>query len=303
MIPMRRLVSIIVVVGLAVSQTPAVSAQADLITRAKRLDAQGDQPAAIALYRQALVKSPRSFDANYGIARALDLHGDYDEARAHFTTAIETAPDDGSRDQALRMLGVSWTFARNAGEATKAYRRVIDRRTSAGDFAGAAEVANELGRVLLEFGDLDGAATWYRTGYDAALRLPSRSASDDLAELRWAHAQARIAIRRGDAAEAKRHMDRVKALIDKGLNRDQEPQYAYLAGYVAYYGRNDRQAIAALQQADQQDPFILLLLAQAHQRLGERTAAREYYTKVMASTSHAVNNAFARPIARGELAR
>ena len=75
----------------------------------------------------------------------------------------------------------------------------------------------------------------------------------------------------------------------------------YLAGYVAYYAKHDRQAIADLEQADQQDPFILLLLAQTHQRLGERTRAREYYTKVMASTSHAINNAFARPIARRQL--
>jgi len=299
---MRRFGFVLFATGILLSVAPALRAQADVIARAKKLDAQGDQTAAIAVYRQALARTPRSFDAHYGIARALDLHGDYDEARTHFTTAIDVAPDDGSRDQALRMLGVSWTFARNGREATRAYLRVFDRRAAAADFAGAAEVANELGRVLLELGDLDGATTWYRRGYDTALRAPARSAADnDLAELRWAHAHARIAIRRGQASDATRHVERVKTLVNKEPNRGEEPQYAYLAGYVAYYAKNDRQAIAHLQQADQQDPFILLLLAQAHQRLGERTAAREYYTKVMASTSHAVNNAFARPIARREL--
>jgi tetratricopeptide (TPR) repeat protein len=298
----RLRVCLAILLGIVPASPSPAHAQADAIARAKKLDAQGDQAAAIALYRQALARAPRSFDANYGIARALDLKGDYEEARMHFSAAIEAAADDGSRDQALRMLGVSWTFSRNARQAAQVYTRVYDRRDAAGDFAGAAEVANELGRVLLELGDFDGSTQWYRTGYTAALRQPSRTAVDDLAELRWAHAQARIAIRRGNAAEAKRAMDRVKTLVDKATTRDQLPQYAYLAGYVAYYAGNDREAIAQLQQADQQDPFILLLLAQAHQRLGERSMAREYYEKVMASTSHAVNNALARPIARRALA-
>jgi len=302
MMRMRRIGFVILVSGILLSVAPALRAQADVIARAKKLDAQGDQIGAIGLYRQALTRTPRSFDAHYGIARALDLHGDYDEARTHFTTAIDVAPDDGSRDQALRMLGVSWTFTRHLREAMRAYVRVFERRSMAADFAGAAEVANELGRVLLELGDPDGATTWYRRGYDTALRVPSRSAAaNDLAELRWAHAQARIAIRRGQASEATRQVERVKTLVSKAPNRAEEPQYAYLAGYVAYYARNDRQAIAHLEQADQQDPFILLLLAQAHQRVGERAAAHDYYTKVMASTSHAINNAFARPIARREL--
>jgi len=124
----------------------------------------------------------------------------------------------------------------------------------------------------------------------------------DLADMRWAHAQARIAARRGRAAEAHRYEAEVKRLLDKGGNDDQRVQLAYLTGYVEYYLEHGRAAIAALEQADQADPFVLVLLAQAHERLGERDVAREYYTKVLTSTSHAVNNAFARPLARQKLA-
>jgi len=53
-----------------------------------------------------------------------------------------------------------------------------------------------------------------------------------------------------------------------------------------------------LEQADQDDPFILLLLAEASERLGDEERALEYYRGVLASNSHAVNIAFARPIAR-----
>ena len=41
-----------------------------------------------------------------------------------------------------------------------------------------------------------------------------------------------------------------------------------------------------------------MLLAEAYEKSGKVATARDYYQKVLASTSHAVNNAFARPIAR-----
>src|SRR4051812_12666167 len=138
-----------------------VLAQNEVLSRALRLDNSGQQDAAIALYRQVLATNAKSFDAHYGIARALDLKGNYAEAREHFTTAIPLAADDGSRDQALRMLGVSWAFVGDLKQATPLFKRVFDRRVAAADYPGAADVANELGRVLLELGDPDGGFNWY----------------------------------------------------------------------------------------------------------------------------------------------
>jgi Flp pilus assembly protein TadD len=179
---------------------------------------------------------------------------------------------------------------------------VFDRRLNAGDFSGAAEVANELGRVLLELGDLNGARQWYRTGLDVAGRTPKQTARDrDLAALRWAHAQARIAIRQGNRVEAQKQTAVVKSLIDKGTNPDQRIQYPHLTGYVAFYEQDYKRAVAELQQADQEDPFILMLVAEAYEQLGDLPRARDYYRKVLSSNSHAIANAFARPIARRKL--
>ena len=93
----------------------------------------------------------------------------------------------------------------------------------------------------------------------------------------------------------------VKALLDKGTNADQQIQYPYLVGYVDFYLKDYAGAIAGLQKADQEDPFILMLLAEAYERSGNAATARDYYQKVLASTSHAVNNAFARPVARQKI--
>jgi hypothetical protein len=76
---------------------------------------------------------------------------------------------------------------------------------------------------------------------------------------------------------------------------------AYLRGYVALHLGDAAAAADALKSADQEDPFILLLVAQAHERQGNATVAREYYEKILASTSHGLTAALARPIARERL--
>jgi tetratricopeptide (TPR) repeat protein len=289
-------------VGCAPRKTPAPDASvSQFVGQARKLDLEGQQTAAIALYRQALARQSDSFDAHYGIGRALDLAGSYDEARQHFARAIELAPE-GSRDQALRMMGIAWTFVANVDQAARYFHEVFDRRVAEANPATAAEEADELGRVYLESGDLDRAETWYQTGHETAGRAPNRPASQvDLADLRWAHARARIAARRGRAAEARRQEMLVSRLLDKGGNDDQRIQYLYLRGYVDFYLGHPQAALTSLEQADQQDPLVLVLLGLASDQLERPDQARAYYRRVLQSSSHAVNSAFARPIARQKL--
>jgi len=274
---------------------------AELVGQARKLDLDGRPDAAIPLFRQALEADADSFDAHYGLARALDLAGSYDEAREHFARAIELAPE-AAQEQALRMTGISWTFARNADRAARFFRDVFDRRVAAGNFAGAADEANELGRMYLELDDFDRAEEWYRTGHETAGRLADRSPQQvALADMRWAHAQARIAARRGRADIARRQSAVVEALLDRGGNDDQRIHYPYLLGYVAYHLGDHEGALAELQMADQEDPFILMLLGDASDQLGDTEAARGYYRKVLESSSHAITAAIARPVARAKL--
>ncbi len=289
-----------VVSSLAVCAAP-IFAQGDLIGRAHQLDMQGDHRGAVALYRQALARDADSFDAQYGIGRALDLAGDYVEARQHFTEALRLAPND-LKDQTLRMLGISYVFTGETDEATGYFRQVYEHDRAAGNLVSAAEVANELGRVYLEAGDTDRATTWYRNGYDAAkAQADAAPWQIDLADLRWAHAQARIAAHKGDFGTARGFEADVKRLIDKGTNADQQPQYPYLVGYVDFYAGQYDTAIAELQKADQKDPFVLFLLAQAFEHQDDAIRARDYYQKTLASNSHAVNNAFVRRLAAEKL--
>lgn len=301
---LRLATSIVGVACIAIAcrghQTPAPPID-DLLGQATKLGLGGQEDAAVALFRQVLARAPRSYEAHYGIGRALDLSDHDDEARDHFAQAVALAAD-ADKDQAMRMLGIAWTFAGDTAKAADQFRQVFDRRMAEPNVAGAADVANELGRVYLEAGDLDRADQWYRTAHETALREPGLPAwRADLADMRWAHARARIAARRGRAAEARRQSAIVKTLLDKGGNDDQKIQYPYLVGYVEFYLGHFRAALDALKTADQKDPFITWLAGEACEKLGLLDEARAYYRTTLASTSHAVNNAFARPAAEARL--
>jgi len=282
-------------------QTPA-PAPLDLVKQGQKLNSEGKQDEALALYDQALEMSPNLYDAQLASGIALDLKGNYAEARQHLTKAVELAPAD-AKQQVLRAVAISFAFEGNANEAGKFERQVFDARLLAHDFTGAAEIANELARIYLESGDTANAYKWYGSGYETAQRKPNLTDADkNLWLFRWEHAQARIAAREGKAVDAKQHVAAAKAALDKANNPDQARFFPYLTGYVAFYTGDYKTAIADLQKADQHDPLILALLGEAYEKNGDQTQAMDYYRKVLASNAHNPTNAFARPLAKKKLA-
>jgi Flp pilus assembly protein TadD len=75
-----------------------------------------------------------------------------------------------------------------------------------------------------------------------------------------------------------------------------------VAGYVAFYQGDADLAIAELSKADQDDPFVLGLLAQAYEQKKDQAKARELYGKIIALPTHSLQMAFARPLAERRLA-
>src|SRR5678815_64390 len=285
----------------AQAAAPSGEAQA-LVKQGQKLNNEGKQDEALKLYRQALEKSADSYDAHLESGVALELQGDYGAAREHLKKASDVAPAD-QKNRALRVMAFSYAFEGNSAEAEKYEKQVFDALLAKPDFEAAAGVANELARIKLESGDIDGAAKWYKTGYDTAMRKTDmKDTEKNLWAFRWAHAQARIAARRGQRDQAQKEVAAAKAALDKANNPDQAPFFPYLTGYVAFYGGDYKTAIADLQKASQDDPFILLLLAQSFEKSGDAAQAKQYYEKVMANNGHGPTNAFARPVARKKLA-
>ena len=100
--------------------------------------------------------------------------------------------------------------------------------------------------------------------------------------MRWHNAMGRIAARRGQRDAALKHAAAAKSLLDRGGNENQAVFYPYLLGYIAFFSKDYKGAIDELQKGDLQDPFVLGLIAQSYQRLGDKARAEEYFRKVMA---------------------
>ena len=283
------------------SSTPKSSAQTsealELVEQGQKLNSEGKQDEALALYSRALQLLPDLYQAELASGVALDLEGKYQQARVHLAKAIALATPE-QKIQALRTMGISYAFSHDPSEAAKYDQQAFDAQYGEKKFDDAAGTANELARIYLESGDVDNAFQWYQTGHLTALLKPNMTpAEKDLWEFRWESALARIRARQDRKDEAQKHLAAAKALLDKGTNPDQVRFYPYIAGYVAFYGGDYKTAIVELQKGDQKDVFVLSLLAQAYEKSGDKAKAMEYYKQVLTINAHNPGNAFARPLA------
>lgn len=320
---MRQLTYIVSFAGLGViaasiglhaqAQTPAPQGQAPqaqagaapvdpLVREGQQLVRNGQYEAALEQFRKAIAATPNSFAAHLQSGIVLDLMGRYAEARQFIQKAIDRAPTPENGVSARRAMAMSYAFERDCAGATKYEAPLYDEYLKKPDYFMAGEIANELARVCLESGDLDSAQKWYRAGYDAGPREPNiKPERKDLWDFRWEHAQARLAARRGNAAEARKHVEAAQAVFARGTNPDQAPFVPYLVGYVAFYGGDYQTALAELQKANQNDPFIMVLIAQVYEKLGDQARATEYYKKALGSNAHNPTGAYARPLAKQKL--
>jgi len=286
---------------LAQSSTPQGSTKTDdaleLVKQGQKLNSDGRQDEALALYDRALQVSPDLYQAHLAAGIALDLEGKYQQARVHLAKAIALATPE-QKIQSLRTMAVSYAFTRDTGEAAKYDQQAFDSQYAEKKFDDAAGTANELARIYLESGDVDNAFQWYQTGHLTALLKPNMTpAEKDLWEFRWESALARIRARQDRKEEAQKHLAAAKVLLDKGGNPDQARFYPYIAGYVAFYGGDYKASIAEMEKSDQHDPFNLSLLAQAYEKSGDNAKAMEYYKQILTINTHSPTNAFARPLA------
>lgn len=281
----------------------ATSPEAEALRAGQQLMRDGKAEEALASYLRVAETFPQSAAVQIRIGVQLDLMGRYAEARTRFTKALGMELTPALEAQALRAMAMAFAFESNCKGAIPYEQRLYERYlTKDKDFFQAGEIANELARVCLESGDFDTAAAWYKRGYDAGLQQPDiPTARKDLWQFRWHHAQARLAARRGQTAEAQKQIAAAKAVLDTGTNPEQAPFFPYLVGYVAFYGGDYKTALAELMKGNQSDAFVLSLIAQSHEKLGDGAAAAEFYKKVMTITSHNPNSAFARPLARKKL--
>ena len=273
---------------------PAQQQQPEFIKQGQQLLREGKPDQALALYRRTLETSPDSVPANIAAGSVLDWMAKGEEARKYFRKAIAVADTPELKESAARAMATSYAFEGNCAKALEFEQQVFDYYGSGKNFFQQGEIADEGARICIDSGDLDTAYKWYKLGHDTGLKEADiKPPRVDLWNFRWQHAQARISARRGDQAEAQKHVAAAQAILDKGAIPEQVAFFPYLQGYVDFYAGDYKTALAELLRANQNDPFIQCLLGQAYEKSGDKNAALEYYKKASLMTSHNPRSAYA----------
>jgi len=226
-------------------------------------------------------------------AAQLDRDGRTGEARALYQSVLDTASDPRAKAQVQRSIAMSYAFDGDCANTVKyeqmviAYWKTQEEADPQNAFYQQGEMADEAARVCIDAGDLDAAEHWYREGHRMGLLEPEpRTHPKSLWDYRLAHALARIAARRGDAAEAKRQVAAARQALDSDpeMAQQQERFFPYLTGYVALFTGDLQSARAELERAvsmrgNENDPFMNTLLAMTYERLGMGDQAKELYQK------------------------
>ena len=244
----------------------------------------------------------------------LDLEGKTAEARALFQKAIDSAASPAAKANAQRAMAMSYAFDGDCKNTGKYEQMVIDywmtqeKEQPGNAFYQEGEMANEAARVCIDAGDLDAAEAWYKKGHDLGVKEPNISAGrKDVWEFRTEHALARLAARRGNKAEAQKHVAAAKTVLDHlrtadaSLYQQQQVFYPYLTGYVALYTGDYRTALADLQKGNVNDAFIQCLIGMTYEKLGEKDKAMDWYRKASDVGAHNPPAAFAKPFTRKKL--
>ena len=249
-------------------------------------------------------------------AQRLDIDAKHAEARAIFQKLIDNAPDPSAKAVAQRRMAMSHGFEGHCTETVRyedmviGYWRTREKEEPQNAFYQEGEMANEAARICIDAGDLTTAERMYRRGSELGLEEPEpKTHPKSLWDYRLAHALARIAARKGDKAEARKHVAEARRILDGDptMAANQERFFPYLTGYVALYTNDLATAQADLtsalsMQGNSTDPFMTALMGMVHEKMGHASVAKEWYQKAYdLATQHTPPSAFARPFTRKKL--
>jgi tetratricopeptide (TPR) repeat protein len=234
---------------------------------------------AITQYNKALSIDSNFINSHFGIAAALTYKGKPADAQAELQKMTQKARTDAERRTAL--FG-QMVVALDSGKLDQALAEVEKQYAVAQKNNDAAAMSGDLqlkGNILLAMEKFDAA----KQAFDQALKTTadsnlSQQVKDNAA--RFSHYNfARVAVAKKDLATAKTETETFRKGAEAAKNANQLKQAHELAGRIALEEKNYDSAISELGQANQQNPDVLYLQAQAYKGKGDAANAKAFFTK------------------------
>jgi tetratricopeptide (TPR) repeat protein len=253
----------------------------------------------IAQYRKALEQNRQFAPSFIGISTNLMFQGRYDVSRAEAKKLYDAARNDGEKRAAMFQTTVTYVEEGRFDLALAELDRQYALGEGIGDAAAMAGDATFLGNVLLESGKPTEALKKFEQAVqvtEASQLAPEVKAN---AKLLHRYNAARVAVATKDLATAKREGDAFMKESQAAENQFQIRLGHEVAGMIALQEKGYDAALAHLQQANQQDPYVLYRMGLAHEGKGDRPKAKEMFRSAAEFNQlPTLNSAFVRAKAR-----
>ncbi len=249
----------------------------------------------IAQYRKALSVDPHFAASHFGISADLTYMSKPEDAAAELQKMADQARNDGELRTALFGMAVLASDGGKFDKAVQAMDKEYAVAEKKNDVAAMAADLQAKGNIIAEMQKYDAAAQTF----DRSLQMIETSTLSqeikDNAKLLHHFNLAGLAIAKKDYAAAQTHADEFRQGAEASKNPAQIKQAHELAGRIALARKDYGQALAELEQANQQDPRNLYRLGQAYQGKGDNGEAQKYFAKAASFNSlPALNYAFVR---------
>jgi len=239
----------------------------------------------IAQYQKALAIDTNFINSHQGIAAALMYQGKPDEAAAELQKITDKARSDAELRTALFALTVvdidSGKMDKALAEMDKQY--ALGEKTN--DLPAMTGDLQLKGNIMLEMGKPDEAKALFERGLKMTQDSSLSQEIKDNAKLFHHYNLARVALAKKDLTTAKTEAEAFRKGTETLKNPFQTKQAHELVGMIALEAKDYDNAVAELQQANQQNPYDLYRLCQAYQGKGDMGKAKEFCTKAAAFNS------------------
>jgi tetratricopeptide (TPR) repeat protein len=270
---------------------------AELLMRLGRFDE------SIAQYRKALAQDPHFIGSHSGIAGDLMYQGKHGQAIAEAQKMEAAARDDGERRFGMFTKTVIYVDQGKTDQALRQLEKQYAFDSKGGDPAQMAGVADAMGDILVDAGKPDQAQKRYQQALDLQLNSNISPEAKEDASLAHHYNLGRVALARNDLPTAKSEAAEYLKGAEAKQNSTRTKQAHELAGTIALKEKNFDQAISELEQANQQSPYAIYVLALAHQGKGDKAKAAELFKQAAESyTLPSLNYALIRAKAKRQSA-
>jgi tetratricopeptide (TPR) repeat protein len=249
-------------------------------------------------YREALARDPNFVASYVGIGNNQVFLGRYDEARQTLAELEKVARTDAERRTALFWTASSYLHQRDTAEALRTLERRMRIAEDHNDLPTLAGDLVLIGNVLLESGQPAEAEARYRSALEANARADVPEDTRENFRRNQLYREARVLLARGalDAAAA-RASEYGARVAERGIPFEIRLHHELL-GRVALARGEYAASLEQLRQANDQDPLVLLLTAQAHEKLGDASEAREAFERAANFNGLNFNYAYVRSAAQ-----